>query len=304
MRELDFINWICSQSVFDPTLVPVGPGDDCAVVQCGKERMLVTVDQVLDAVHFQLAEHGPEAAGRKAMARNLSDVAAMAALPVCAVASVAMPKGMPRKDAEAVYRGLRSVGDPFGCLLVGGDMGSWPGPLAISVTIIARPAGLEPVLRSGAKPGDVLCVTGALGGAWKTKRHLKFIPRIHEARLIASRYNPHAMIDISDGLGLDLSRICAASGVGADVFADQIPINADVQGADQAAKLASAISDGEDYELLMALGAKQAEELLADKSLPLPVRRIGAIVEGNELTLIQPDGKRERLAPKGWEHET
>ncbi len=315
MREFEFIEWIRSQTHLDPATVPVGPGDDMAVVAWGREQVLVAVDQVLDGVHFQLDAHGPEAAGRYAMVRNLSDAAAMAAAPACVVASVALPRGMERSQAQAIYRGIRSLGDEFGCPVVGGDVGVWDGPLAVSVTILARPEGITPLLRSGAKVGDALCVTGALGGAWRSGRALAFVPRVRQARLLAKRYGLRALIDLSDGLAGDLAHLCGASAVAAEVRTDLVPIHRDVfsdlklDPSDPAARtneqaLHAALSDGEDYELLFALPADRADRLLADQPLDVPVTRIGRIVEGTQLVLIDASGRRTPIPPGGWEHVT
>lgn len=304
MRESEFIDWLCSQSDFDPAAVPVGPGDDMAVVMCGSEELLITTDQALDGVHFSLARCGPEAAGRKAMARSLSDVAAMAAIPFGAVAAVALPKGFQQSDAEAMYRGLRSISEPFECPIVGGDVAVWDKPLAISVTIFARPTGPGPVLRSGAKPGDAICVTGSFGGAWASQRHLEFTPRIGEARRLGERCELHAMIDVSDGLAADLGHLARASGVGAEILAANVPIHPDVDARDEAGRLRAALGDGEDYELLFALPAEQAEQLVRDQPLTVPIRRIGTVISGEALRLIGPDGRGEPLQVPGWEHET
>ncbi|MFB3894120.1 MAG: thiamine-phosphate kinase [Phycisphaerae bacterium] len=304
MREFEFIEWIRTQTKLDPAVVPVGPGDDTAVVMCGNEKLMVTIDQLLDGVHFKLTECGPRAAGNKAMARSLSDVAAMAALPLGGVVSVALPKGTQRDQAEDVYSGLRKVGEKFRCPIVGGDVGVWPGPLAISVTIFARPAGIKPVLRSGAKVGDAICVTGTFGGAWKSQRHLKFIPRIHEARILASRHELHGMIDVSDGLAADLAHVCQMSGVGAEIMAGSIPIHPEAKGGEgDPTGLMAALSDGEDYELLFTLPAAQADELLRDQPLTVRVSKIGMIVQDKTMTLIRADGQREALTPMGWEHK-
>jgi thiamine-monophosphate kinase len=282
--------------------VPVGPGDDAAVVRCGGEKLVVTVDQVLDGVHFVLADHGPKAASRKALARSLSDIAAMAALPLGAVVSLALPRGFARADAEAIYAGLRELGDAFQCPVVGGDVSAWEAPLAIGVTVFGRPAGVPPALRSGAKVGDAICVTGAFGGAWRSSRHLEFVPRIPEARVLAGQYDLHALIDVSDGLARDLAHVCRASGVGAEVLAEAVPIHPDAACADD--PLAAALGDGEDYELLAALPADQAERALAEQPLPVPLSRVGTIVPGAALTLVHADGRRRELPPTGWEHQT
>ncbi len=298
------MQWLRGQSAFDPAAVAVGPGDDCAVLRAGAQTLLITTDQVLDGVHFSLADHGPEAAGRKAAARGLSDVAAMAGLPVAMVATVAAPKGLSQADAEAIYRGLRAGADPFGCPLVGGDLAAWSdqaGRLQITVTVLGRSDGIAPVLRSGARPGQTICVTGAFGGAWKTSRHLSFTPRIAEARRIAGQFALGAMIDVSDGLAADLGHIVAESGVGAEVDAMAVPIHADARRASE--PLAAALFDGEDYELLFTLPSDQAERLVAVGAVGVAVTRIGAIVEGSGMTLIR-EGRREPLSPDGWEHRT
>ena len=299
MRERDLIQWIRSRWPASPQTVPVGPGDDCAIVQCGPQRLLMTVDQVLDGVHFILDRDGPAAAGRKAMARNLSDIAAMAGDPLCAVVSAALPKGLSESDCRSLYEAMEAVGRQFRCPIVGGDIGTWPGALAISVTILGKPAaGIEPVLRSGARAGDALCVTGSLGGAWKTRRHLEFTPRLLEANVIASNAKLHAMIDISDGLTRDLDHICRESGVGAELIASAIPVHADAEG------LRAAMEDGEDYELLFTLSPEDAEKLLAKPTIQAGITRIGVITAEKGLRLLHDDGRRETIVPGGWEHQT
>ncbi|MCE5277619.1 MAG: thiamine-phosphate kinase [Planctomycetaceae bacterium] len=297
MRELDFIEWIYGRSRFDSGVVPVGPGDDCAVVKIGGHDVLITVDQVLDGVHFMLDRDGPMAAGRKAMARNLSDIAAMAGVPTAAVASVALPRGMSELDCQAIYAGLREAGDAFNCPLVGGDVGSWADKMAISVTIIGRPGPHGAVLRSGARAGDAICVTGSLGGSWRGEKHLTFTPRIAEGLDIARRCDLHAMIDISDGLAADLHHICKASHFGAEIMAADMPVASD-------STLDGALSDGEDYELLFTLPAGQAAALVAQGAAGTSATRVGTITMAPEVVLIAPDGGRTLLQPKGWQHST
>ena len=306
MEETPFVEWICSQSGFDPSAVPVGPGDDMAVVACGGGQVLVGADQVLDGTHVVLARCGAEAAGRKAMARGLSDVAAMAAVPLAAVATVALPRGFSREQGERLYRGLRGAAEAFSCPLVGGDVASWDGPLAIDVTVLARPAdGHGPVLRSTARVGDAVCVTGRFGAAWRTDRHLTFTPRIAEALDLAGRCDLHAMIDVSDGLAVDLRRLCAASSVGAVIEAARVPIHPDAAAlAAPADPLAAALGDGEDYELLFTLPRDQGEGVTARGVLGTEVTRIGTIHAGRLVEIVRADGGREELAPSGWEHET
>ena len=300
MQEREFIDWIRSRSGFDPAVVPVGPGDDCAVVNCGGERLIVTTDQVLDGVHLVLADCGAEAAGRKAMARSLSDVAAMAAVPLAVVATVALPEDFPTAQAEALYAGLRGLADEFNCPLVGGDVGAWAGRLAISVTAFARPGPAGAMLRSGAQPGDAVCVTGSLGGAWRGGRHLQFVPRIREAIRLAEKYPLHSMIDISDGLAVDLLHICTASLVGVELVAADVPVHPD------AGSLEAALGDGEDYELLFTLPADAAAEATADakKAIGAAVTRIGTITAATACILIGPGDARRPLETTGWQHKT
>ncbi len=178
----------------------------------------------------------------------------------------------------------------------------WEGILQVSATVFGRCGGVGPVLRAGSKYGDAICVTGRLGGAWHSKRDLKFTPRIFEARMLAGSFPIHAMIDISDGLAADLGHLLEASAVGAEIDAAAIPIHADAAGRDD--PLSAALHDGEDYELLFTLPADAAEKLVSAGPLPIPVTRIGTIVKGLALTLVRPDGRRETLEPRGWEHET
>ena len=161
---------------------------------------------------------------------------------------------------------MRLLGRRFGCPLVGGDVSASDGRLVVSVTVLGRTEGATPVLRSGAKPGDAVCVTGSLGGAWRSRKHLEFVPRIREARQLAEMCDLHAMIDISDGLARDLGHICRASGVGARINADAVPVAAP-------ADLAAALGDGEDYELLFALPPDQADRLIAEPSLSVAITR-------------------------------
>jgi len=237
----------------------------------------------------------------------------MAALPVGAVASVALPKGFTQTQAEGIYKGLRELGDEFSCPVVGGDVSTWDGPLGISVTIFAKPAGatggIKPVLRSGARKGNAILVTGQLGGAWFGNHHLEFIPRVREAIILALRYKLRAMIDISDGLSKDLGRICKASGVGAEIWENAIPISPDAaKGREpEMSPLTAAINDGEDYELLFMVPKGQVEKILQDVDdgkIPISISHIGTITKQQTLTLLSRDGTRRPLEDSGWEHKT
>src|SRR5262249_50229366 len=159
-------------------------------------------DMLLEGSCFLLDEAGPRGVGRKAMAVNLSDIAAMAGQPVAAVVSVGLPRRGGRRLAEELYLGLREVADAFDTAIVGGDTNSWDGPLVINVALFGEPGPCGQVLRSGARPGDLLFVTGPLGGSILGK-HLDFTPRVREALTLAATVHLHAMIDVSDGLSAD-----------------------------------------------------------------------------------------------------
>ncbi len=298
MDEFRFIDWIRGQTETDPDRVPVGPGDDCAMLAGG---VLITTDQCADGVHFVLSECGGERAGYKVMARSLSDIAAMGGEPTAAVATVALPRGIGEEGARAIYHGLRRAGDAFGCPVVGGDVAAWEHPLLLTVTMLGRPAGKAPLLRSGARGGDAVCVTGTLGGSLTSGKHLDFTPRVREGAVLGRDWPVHAMIDISDGLAADLGHICRASGVGAQLRAEAIPISpAAARAADP---LAAAMGDGEDYELLFTLPAPAADDLLARQPLGTPVAQIGTIVTGEAIELLDAAGGVTPVRPRGFRHQ-
>jgi thiamine-monophosphate kinase len=331
--EFEYIAWLRARTPTDAR-VPVGPGDDCAVLTPPSRPLLVTTDMLMDGTDFVLAEVGPRRAGRKAMAANLSDIAAMAGVPVAAVVSVALPKGAacrvatklnatrqaadptnptpspsPFREgepgvallAEELYRGLRDAADAFGVALVGGDTNSWDGPLVISVTALGEATARGPVRRGGAKPGDWLFVTGPLGGSI-LGHHLDFTPRVREALALAAAVELHAMIDVSDGLAADLNHVCEESRCGAVLDAEAIPVS-DAARALSAASgksaLEHALGDGEDFELVFAVAPEDGAKLLAAPPVP-GLTKIGVCIESG--LWLDRNGARERLAPTGWVH--
>ena len=198
MSEFAFIDWLRRRTPAEARVL-IGPGDDTAAVRLTPGApCLVTTDMLLEGSCFRLAEAGPRRVGRKAMAVNLSDIAAMAGEPLFAVVSVGLPRQGGRALAEELYLGLREMADAFDTAIVGGDTNSWDGPLVISVTLLGEPTGRGPVTRGGARPGDWLVVTGPLGGSMLGK-HLDFTPRVREAMALHAQTELHAMIDISDG---------------------------------------------------------------------------------------------------------
>src|SRR5579883_585153 len=197
--EFAFIDWLRKRTP-SAARVLLGPGDDTAALSWpGDVPCLVTTDMLLDGSCFVLAEAGPRRVGRKAMAVNLSDIAAMAGRPVAAVVSVGLPREGGRALAEELYRGLREAADAFDTAVVGGDTNSWDGPLVVGVTLLGEATERGPVRRSGARPGDWLLATGDFGGSILGK-HLDFTPRVREALALHAAAPLRAMIDVSDGL--------------------------------------------------------------------------------------------------------
>jgi thiamine-monophosphate kinase len=296
--EFDFIDWIRRQQRTSE-IVQVPAGDDLAVLKWnwpGRESdlLLVGVDQVLDGVHFDSAIHSPRAIGRKVMNRNLSDCAAMACVPVAALVSAALPRGQDIEHARELYLGIKEAADAFNCAIVGGETGSWKGQLVVTVTILGGADGIPPVKRGGAVAGEHIYVTGPLGGSLLLDRHMNFVPRIIEARRLASGNRIGGMIDLSDGLSRDLRQICTESRVGAIIQADLIPIHDDIMKArrDERAPLEHALHDGEDYELLFTT---------AEPVVGVECHRIGHTTDDPGIWLDR-GGQLEPLEPKGWEH--
>ncbi len=281
-----------------------------AAVKIGRGLALLKTDQCLDQVHFDLRQHTAAQAGRKAVNRCLSDCAAMACLPAAIMISVALPKGGPGSGeafARELFLACRDAAAMFDCPLVGGDTGIWDQRLAITVSALGQlPEGKnEPLItRAGAKPGDTLFVSGALGGSI-LGRHLSFTPRITLAQQIARAAHGglHAMMDLSDGLVQDLPRLCASSGVGARVYPSRLPVHEDAWELSKRDSLPAgfhALADGEDYELLFAIDPKSVPEIVNLSAVSLTA--IGEITEEHILVLMDEQGKAHPWPKAGWEH--
>jgi thiamine-monophosphate kinase len=299
--EFAFIDWLRRQTPGDPRVL-IGPGDDTAAVRLTADvPCLVTTDMLLEGSCFRLAEAGPRLVGRKAMAVNLSDIAAMAGKPVAAVVSVGLPRRGGLALAEELYKGLRELADAYQTAVIGGDTNSWDGPLVISVTLLGEATGHGPVRRSGALAGDWLLVTGPLGGSIGGK-HLTFTPRVQEALRLHELVQLHAMIDISDGLAADVNHLCEESHCGAVLRADAIPISEAARAMnDHCSPLDHALADGEDFELVFAVSAADAERLLQTQPIPgITLSHIGECVAAG--LWLEENQKRRVLEPKGYVH--
>lgn len=281
---------------------PVPFGDDMAAV-CTGEDLLWTIDTITDGVDFDSARHDWYQIGRKAMAVSLSDCAAMAVVPVSALCSVVLSNRLSMSDALDLVRGVGDLGARFGCPLRGGDTNSWDHPTTITVTVAARPeSGCSPILRSGARVGDRVLLTGPVGGSI-LGRHMSFEPRVEIAREISRSLRPHAMIDISDGLAVDLWHILESSGCGAEIQETDLlravhPDARRLEAHDGVPALRHALGDGEDFELIVVVGPEAADESIRG----LGLLSLGRIVAEPELWLVRADGRRERVEPAGWEH--
>jgi thiamine-monophosphate kinase len=312
--EAEFIRWLREHVPVHPR-APLGLSDDAAIISLsGRADVVVTTDLLTDGVDFVLGQDDPRRIGRQALAANLSDLAAMAARPLAAVISLALPKsspsaGPPLDLAISLYEGLLPLATEFDVALAGGDTNTFDGPLVISVTALGEPTERGPLKRSGGQVGDWLLVTGALGGS--ILGHLfDFTPRVREALLLAERYDLHAGVDISDGLALDASRLANESGCGAVVITDQIPISPDAHELTaresatdhKATALRHALSDGQDFELLLAVSPEAAKAILRDQPLDCPITHVGELTSEPGLWQQTANGRRQPLEPIGWMH--
>lgn len=303
--ESEFIAWLRGRLPSHPRL-RLGPGDDAAVLRLGdRAECVVTTDLLTDGVDFQLGAVDARRIGRKALAVNLSDLAAMAAQPIAAVIALALPSSGGFSLGQALYEGLLPLAAEFGTAIAGGDTNSWDGPLVISVTAIGETTARGPLLRSGARPGDRIVVTGDFGGSILGKQ-FDFQPRIAEALTLHERYTVHAGIDVSDGLSLDLGRLCDESGCGAEVQLDAVPIGAPAhelaaKRADSQTPLDHALGDGEDFELILAVPDDEAQRMLSEKPVDTRLSIIGRFVAEPGLWQLDKQA-RLPLARRGYEH--
>lgn len=304
--ETEFIDWLRNRLPPHPCL-RLGIGDDAAVLDLGaRHDCVVTADMITEGVDFILAETSLERVGRKALAVNLSDIAAMAARPLAAVVALALPRRTALDAAIGIYEGLLPLAERYQMAIAGGDTNTWDGPLAIAITVIGQVTDRGILRRDGARPGDAIVVSGSFGGSILGK-HFDFEPRVNEALLLHERYELHAGMDVSDGLSLDLSRLATASGRGAVLDAEKIPISA---AAHELARLRNggvsplehALSDGEDFELLLAVPRTEAERMVAESPLEVGLTIVGEFVSEPGLWRSLPGGQRLPLPPRGYLH--
>lgn len=308
MNEFELIARLTADLPTNASVV-AGPGDDCALVDLGiPDRWVVfKTDAVVEDVHFT-RQTEPEKVGHKALARVLSDFAAAAATPSAAVVTVGLPREHDVAWVEGVYRGMRATASRWNVAIVGGETTTNPDRNLISIAAIGTVARDRVVRRSGAQPGDAIFVSGTLGGS-DAGHHLDFIPRLEEAAWLVEHFEVHAMIDVSDGLAGDLRHLLKASGVGAELLQESIPISREARmkgRAGDAAKppLLAALTDGEDFELLFTVAARNAVPVLDGwkaRFPDTPITCIGRIMDRPGLRLRDVNGVREAPA-HGYVH--
>ena len=324
--EFGFIDRINVQMISRPEGVVQGIGDDAAVFEPRSGwLMILTTDMLVEGVHFIRDAMTPHQLGRKCLAVNLSDVAAMGAEPLDAYISVAIPSGADVEYMEALYGGMRAMAQAHRVNLLGGDTTRSPGPLVVNVALTGTLPKDELILRSGAKPGDAIYVTSWLGDAaggldllrnhriWEAdgsavllKAQLEPRPHLGEGRFLANNHFATAMIDLSDGVASDLRHICQRSGVGAVIHETRLPISETLRAYARTFDLDPlklALSIGEDYGLLLTVPETRASELEArfQERFGREISRIGETAGEPGMILLAEDGARRFLEPKGWD---
>ena len=294
--------------------VRLGIGDDCAVLRPPPgHELLVTTDFSLEGVHFRRDWHSPEVVGHRCLTRGLSDIAAMGGTPLACFLSLALPSDLPQKWADRFLKGLLRLAKQFKAPLAGGDTAQSPARVLADIVILGSVPRGKAVLRSGARPGDRIYVTGSLGGSAAAvaelergrklrehdyPQHFSPTPRIAVGRFLREKRLASAMIDVSDGLSVDLMHICEESGDGAKLDQRAIPL-AEVGRPAHKVNLELALHGGEDYELLFtAPPSRRIPSVIAG----VPVTMIGLITRDPGIFLADATGHGVELQPRGWEH--
>ena len=291
-----------------------GIGDDCAVLQVPRgHEALVTTDFSLEGIHFRRDWHSAEVVGHRCLTRGLSDIAAMGGEPIAVFLSLALPSKLPQKWVDDFLRGFLKLARRFGVPLGGGDTAQSPAGILADIVVVGSVPRGAAVLRSGAKPGDGIYVSGELGASAATIQmlrggrqrvspadfpaHFSPLPRIALGRVLRQTKIASAMIDISDGLSTDLAHICEESGVGAEIQAQRIPLGRNGRPA-RRVDLRFALHGGDDYELLFTA---RPQISVPQRMAGVAITQIGRITRSKRVVLIS-GGHSRRLTPEGWEH--
>lgn len=302
------------------TGIPLSIGDDAAVLTPRPgTQIVVTTDALVQNVHFDFRYTTLEDLGWKALAVNLSDLAAMAADPIGAVISLALPKDWTSDQVDLLYKGLQSCSERYKCPIIGGDTTGSPRPVMLSLTVLGEVERDRYVTRSGARPGDLICVSGNLGGSLvgfemlhhgpsarkrtgAVDKFLRPCPRLQLAKDLSEAVDIHAMIDISDGLAGEIHHLCRESGTGCKMVAERLPVHSECL-SDQTGRdvTGAVLSSGEEYELLFTIPSED-EEKVQHLNSDIPVSVIGEMKETSFGVKIDRDGRLESIKAKGWDH--
>ena len=325
--ELKLIQRIADNYRSSLSSIVTGIGDDAAALKISENNILLTTcDLLLEDVHFNLNVTDSYQLGRKSLAVNLSDIAAMGGTPLFFLVSLALPPHLPIEFIDDLYRGMTDLADEFDTKLVGGDTNASPDKLMINITLLGEANPDHLLKRSGAQVGDSIFVTGTLGDAalgffilefnknmnrsyshnTLTYRHLSPYPRIKEGIRIAENRLASAMIDISDGLLIDLRRILTLSKLGATIYIPQLPLSKEFkqyQGKLKHNKIDFALKGGEDYELLFTSPQNKEKELLKlGQTLGVPINKIGEVNSSEELVILDQNHKSYPIDDQGYDH--
>ena len=295
--------------------VRVGPGDDCAVV--AGDGIALSTDMSVEGVHFRRDWLAPEEIGWRAAAAALSDLAAVAARPIGILVSLAARAEDAGDYAAAVMAGCREAADSAGAALLGGDLTRSPGPLVVDVAVVGE--ARRPVLRSGARPGDELWVTGALGAPAACvaallagaaphpvarERYARPLARVREAQWLLAHGIPTAMIDLSDGLAGDAAHLSAASGVAVLLAPELVPVHPAARERSREQSLRRALGGGEDFELCFTapVGAVAPHVHAFQQAFDLPLTSVGRVGGGDGVWFVDAEGHRRPVGVAGWQH--
>ncbi|HHW91665.1 MAG TPA: thiamine-phosphate kinase [Firmicutes bacterium] len=327
--EMGLIKLLSKDTLISPAGVRVGIGDDTAVLEMGKDRLLLaTVDMLLEGEHFLPVTIPPKALGHKALAVNLSDIAAMGGVARHALVAIGIPSDREVEEIEDIYAGMKELACQYGVNIVGGDTVRSPQGLVLSITVLGEVEEENLTLRRAARAGDKILVTGDLGKSQAgltlllapkplplsdavlkqaKEAHYYPQPRLREIRALLSTGAVRAVNDVSDGLAKDLREIAESSGIGAELWPEELPISSATRAVAAAAgqdPLAYALYGGEDFELLFTADPERVDAVLAcGQREGIPLRVIGEVKPvAAGLTLRWQDGRVEPLRPGGWEH--
>lgn len=333
--EFGLINKLRHKTKKRSKAIKIGIGDDCAVIPNSNCDVLTTTDMLIENVHFDLRYFSPEMLGKKAIAVNLSDIAAMGGKPLYILVSLGIPTSFQTKYVEELYGGVESMAGIHNCSIIGGDISKSLCGLIINITVIGEIEKNAFISRAGAKTKDKIFVTGVLGdsaagldllkgtcilkkpngrkpgkASFKNKiirKHLLPVPRLEEGEILAKSIGASAMIDLSDGLASDLKRICEESQCGARIFLDKIPLSKAIRLFGKSSKkniYDYALYGGEDYELLFTINEKKTQRLQKKwQKMKIPITNIGEILDReNGVTLVNSKGKEGPLLKSGYDH--